>query len=260
MKIACFTGNQARHQFLIERMAEIADEVFAVMECATVFPGLQPQFFKKSEVMQNYFNKVIAEEKNLFGKPGFISEGVKVFPIASGDLSRVPLESLQPVKEADLVVVFGSSYIKGELCDLLVEKGAINIHMGVSPYYRGSSCNFWALDDERPEYVGGTVHLLTEGLDSGPILFHALPEPREYRSFEIGMVAVEATIKSLARKIKSGEICDIKPVVQNKSLELRYSKYTDFTEEKAQSFLDNPMDSTLILQRLQGRNLSEFIL
>ena len=71
-------------------------------------------------------------------------------------------------------MVFGSSYIKGELVDYLVKQKAINIHMGVSPYYRGCDCNFWALYDNNPHLVGATIHLLSKGLDSGPMLYHAM--------------------------------------------------------------------------------------
>ena len=46
--------------------------------------------------------------------------------------------------------------------------------MGISPYYRGTDCNFWAMYDNNPHLVGSTIHLLTKGLDSGPILYHAL--------------------------------------------------------------------------------------
>ena len=44
--------------------------------------------------------------------------------------------------KSDVYVVFGTSYIKGEIVDFLVKQKAINIHAGVSPYYRGTDCNF----------------------------------------------------------------------------------------------------------------------
>ena len=50
--------------------------------------------------------------------------------------------------------------------------------MGISPYYRGSACNFWALYDKNPQFVGATIHYLSEGLDDGDILFHVLPSKK----------------------------------------------------------------------------------
>jgi hypothetical protein len=37
MKVTVFTSNQPRHLALVERLAGIADEVYAVLECNTVF-------------------------------------------------------------------------------------------------------------------------------------------------------------------------------------------------------------------------------
>ena len=81
--------------------------------------------------------------------------------------------------KSDMYIVFGSSFIKGELANFLIKKKAINIHMGVSPYYRGTDCNFWALYDNNPHLVGATIHFLSKGLDNGPILYHAMSKIRK---------------------------------------------------------------------------------
>ena len=42
----------------------------------------------------------------------------------------LPKESLFEALSSDLYIIFGSSFIKGWLIDYLIEKRAINIHMG----------------------------------------------------------------------------------------------------------------------------------
>jgi hypothetical protein len=66
VKITVFTGNQPRHLSLIKDLANICDEVFAVIEVNTIFPGRNVDFFKKSEIMQEYFSNVINSEKKIF--------------------------------------------------------------------------------------------------------------------------------------------------------------------------------------------------
>ena len=58
------------------------------------------------------------------------------------------------------------------MADFLLKKKAINIHMGISPYYRGADCNFWAIYDKNPSLVGATIQLLSKKLDYGLILYH----------------------------------------------------------------------------------------
>jgi len=256
MKITVFTSNQPRHISLIKSLALIAEEVFAVQECVTVFPGQVEDFFKRSEIMQNYFSNVINAEKKVFGSPSFLPPNINSLSLKSGDLNKLNLDILKPALQSDFYVVFGSSFIKGELIDFLVGQRAINIHMGLSPYYRGSSCNFWALYDNKPDYVGATIHLLSKGLDSGAMLFHAIPSAEEVEPFLLGMYAVKSAHNGLVSAIETGEILKMEAVDQNKSREIRYTRNKDFTDEVASEYLEKQVTAQDVFQSLKNRDLS----
>lgn len=239
MKITLFSSNQARHISLAKELGKIADEVFFVSEVNTVFPGEVADFFKKSDIMQHYFGKVIEAEKKVFGDIGFLPENVRSLSIKSGDLSFLKWQQLQAALKSDIYIVFGASYIKGWLADFLIENNALNIHMGVSPYYRGSSCNFWALYDDNPAYVGATIHMLSKGLDSGEMLFHCLPKYVERDTpFDFTMRAVLAAHHGLCQSIQAGDILKIGRVKQDKRSEVRYTRNSDFTDIVANDFLN----------------------
>ncbi len=237
MKLAIYTSNQPRHLRLIERLAAVADQVHVVMECTTLFPGQTEDFYRKSPHMQAYFQRVMAAEFSLFGGPRFLPAHVSVMPVRMGDLNAMALDAFAPSLDCDLHIVFGASYIKAPLIDALVERRAVNIHMGVSPYYRGSGCNFWAVHDGHPELVGATIHLLSRGLDSGPMLFHALPPREAVDPFHLGMLAVDESQRALVRAIEKGGLHQWQPVPQDKSLEMRYSRYSDFTDDVVSRYL-----------------------
>ncbi len=259
MKITVFTSNQPRHLALIESLASIADTVYAVQECNTVFPGQVQDFFRKSDTMQNYFSHVVAAEQSVFGRPRFTPTNVRHLLIKMGDLNLLELGALGPALEADTFVVFGSSYIKGPLIDKLVERKALNIHMGTSPYYRGSSCNFWALYDNHPEYVGATIHRLSKGLDSGPMLFHALPKATLVDGFKLGMLAVRAAHAGLIDAIANKRFENMPTVFQNKEMLIRYTRNSDFTDDCAQEYLFRSQSPEAIMAALEKRDLTAFL-
>jgi len=58
--------------------------------------------------------------------------------------------------------------ISGDVIDIF-EKGIINCHAGDLPKYRGNAAPNWAMIQDEDEVVI-TLHLMDEGLDSGPIL------------------------------------------------------------------------------------------
>ncbi|MBE5900472.1 MAG: methionyl-tRNA formyltransferase [Lachnospiraceae bacterium] len=257
MNITVFTSNQPRHLSLIKDLASVAEKVYAVHECNTVFPGEVKDFFGNSNVMEKYFKHVRDAEKKVFGEVSFLEEdNVKQLILKDGDLNKLSRKILEPALQSDVYVVFGASYIKGWLIDYLLEKKAINIHMGVSPYYRGSSCNFWAAYEGHPELVGATIHLLSRGLDSGDILYHALPAPMELDPFVLGMKAVEVAHKSIVSRIASGEIIEYIGVPQDRSKELRYTKNSEFTDEVARDYLENLLSPKEVREKLERRNLA----
>lgn len=251
MKVGLLTSNQPRHLALARTLARVADEVVVVQECTTVFPGEVEDFYRRSEVMTEYFRRVTTAERAVFGPIRFSEGGVRTLAIKSGDLNRLDVEVLRPLLDADEIVVFGSSWIRPPLVDELVARRALNIHMGVSPFYRGSSTNFWAAYDGRFDLVGATVHLLTAGLDSGPVLFHALPSPGRYDAFELGMEAVRAAHAALAEAIADGAHLALDPVAQDRAQELRYTRNRDFTDQVAADYLQRlptPDDVATVLE------------
>lgn len=256
MKITIFTSNQPRHIRLINKLSKISDEVFAIQECNTVFPGITKDFFNNSDVMQKYFSNVRKAEKEVFGDIRFLDKNVRSLALKLGDLNKVSLNNLDLALKSDVYVVFGSSFIKEPLIDFLIDKKAINIHMGVSPYYRGSSCNFWAGYDKNPELVGATIHMLGKGLDSGDMLYHALPKPEKITPFLLGMKAVKVAQDSLVDRIESEEIFSYIPVKQNKDKEIRYTKNVDFNDDVVKNYLNNLFTEEQVFNKLINRDES----
>jgi folate-dependent phosphoribosylglycinamide formyltransferase PurN len=80
------------------------------------------------------------------------------------------LRSLRP----DVVAVYGTVMIRPPIIRL-ARRGVLNMHTGLSPRYRGSDTIFWPIHNGEPEWVGVTVHVLDEGIDSGPIVQTARP-------------------------------------------------------------------------------------
>jgi methionyl-tRNA formyltransferase len=230
-----------------------------VQECTTVFPGQVEDFFRKSPVMQDYFSRVTAAEAEVFGRPRFAPPKVRQLPVKMGDASTLQLSDVEPALRSDVIVVLGASYLKGELCRQLVERRAVNIHMGVSPFYRGSSTNFWAMYDRRPQYVGATLHLLSSGLDSGPMLFHSLPAAAAVDPFVHGMRAVKAAHAGVVDALKAGTLFDLAPVPQDRNHELRYTRNADFTDAVAAEYLARLPSAQQMQADVAARDLSQFL-
>ena len=115
----------------------------------------------------------------------------------------------------DLICVFGTSLIRGEL---LKEGrlGIINLHGGLSPEYRGADCTFWALYNGEPEKIGCTLHYIDAGIDTGRLIAHISPEVREGDSelvlfWRAVQDSAEIYAEAVARLAQGGQLGTVQP-------------------------------------------------
>ena len=96
--------------------------------------------------------------------------------VAAGEInSSETIEHLANLATGkEIVVVFGTSIIKETLINIFYGR-MINLHLGLSPYYRGVATNLAPFFYGEPQYVGATVHHLDKGIDSGNILAQGRP-------------------------------------------------------------------------------------
>jgi folate-dependent phosphoribosylglycinamide formyltransferase PurN len=89
--------------------------------------------------------------------------------IPNGDINDD--QYYQEIVELDpeLLVAYGCSIIEDPLLSAY-DGRFLNVHLGLSPYYRGTGTNFWPLVNGEPEYVGATFMHLDAGIDTGDII------------------------------------------------------------------------------------------
>lgn len=77
----------------------------------------------------------------------------------------------QALKEIgpDLVIINGTPIIKSHILDA-VDAPFLNIHVGITPKYRGVHGGYWALYNGDGDLAGVTTHFVDAGIDTGTVL------------------------------------------------------------------------------------------
>ena len=74
------------------------------------------------------------------------------------------ISSLQP----DVLLIYGTVLVGSKIISR-AHSIALNMHTGISPYYRGADCAFWPIYNQELHMVGATVHECTKDIDGGKI-------------------------------------------------------------------------------------------
>lgn len=173
------TSTFLRHQHLVNRACERLDVVGVWQERKAFEPLSYAENSADEGDISRHFAARDRSEAACFAEdaalrlPAGTARHV-IDPTGCNDPAEVArMRGLSP----DVVLVFGTGILRAGLVAAFPGR-MLNLHLGLSPYYRGAGTNFWPLVNGEPEYVGATIHYLDEGLDSGPIVSHARAEVR----------------------------------------------------------------------------------
>lgn len=101
---------------------------------------------------------------------------------------------IQTTAGFDLVVSFGFRHILKQEVIKSSPAPIINLHISYLPYNRGAHPNFWSFFEGTPS--GVSIHLIDEGIDTGPILF------QRYVNFSSEERTFTQTYQRLIREIE----------------------------------------------------------
>ena len=172
-RIVILTGAELRHEFFRKTLASWPGIHVLSSYCENQENDLRSQVVASREdrrLRVKHLNTRANSERLTFAETICIKTDTSN-PI---DLPRGTINSDQHVQSIiascpDLVLAYGCSIIKKSLLSAFPDC-FINVHLGLSPYYRGSGTNFWPLVNGEPEYVGATFMHIDSGIDTGDII------------------------------------------------------------------------------------------
>ena len=84
--------------------------------------------------------------------------------------------------DPNLIIINGTPIIKRHILDA-ADCHFLNIHVGITPKYRGVHGGYWALFENDPGLMGATTHFVDAGIDTGLVLDQSTVQVSEKDNF-----------------------------------------------------------------------------
>ena len=168
--LLAITGNQLSHKYFVNQLVSHF-KLSAVFIEKVHYPDPLFNSDKERKTWKEFFlNRQKTEESLLrFSENNHAQNNPKIFKIEKGCLnSNKTLQLIHKFNPAK-IIVFGASLLGSKHLHLYPDC-ILNLHVGLSQYYRGSSCNFWPIHDLKPQLLGATVHFVSKRIDGGNIV------------------------------------------------------------------------------------------
>ena len=175
VRAVVLTSTMLRHQFVANTLAATLDVACVWQEEKSFEPLRYAESADDEAEIGRHFTARDASEATYFSAHARLQAPSRRLPPGGCNDPAV----IQGIRQArpDVVLVFGTGLLKRPLLDAFAGR-LLNIHLGLSPYYRGAGTNFWPLVHREPEFCGATIHFLDEGVDTGPIIAHVRADIR----------------------------------------------------------------------------------
>ncbi|AGA77259.1 formyl transferase [Echinicola vietnamensis] len=172
MKIVVISECKAREMIVINKILQFQPRTVVV----------QPTFGKKKKKrsVEMLIKRLLTKFRYQRLKRKIAEKGIEHPDI----LNRVPFdaqklnapEGVEFLKRLspDLLITCRAPLLSNEITQI-AKIATINIHYGIAPEYRGNDTLFWALYHKDYQHIGGTIHHISQGVDTGNILARAYP-------------------------------------------------------------------------------------
>ena len=239
MNIGVLTSDQWRHKFLANHLAQHLPVKIVVAEPKVADPSEVGRDEEETRVLKAYFRDRLKTEQAILegGEQFDLPEGVSLVRATPGEINSAEVLEQLLTLDVDTVAVFGTSILKEPLLSPFAGR-MINIHLGMSPHYRGVATNFWALYNEDLHLVGATIHHIDPGIDSGDIICQVnAPIVADDTPHTIGNKVIKQAAEAAVEVLKRMEQGPVPSEPQWKPENARLYRRRDFDADVLREFL-----------------------
>ena len=256
MRIAIITSNEIRHIFFRRIVNTFKNSSVVCCICETTDSNHYNQVLNNKEstlLEKNHFIQRENTEKDFFDI--FVQNSIdpkNTFFLNKGAInSDVNVQNYLYKSNPDIIVSYGCSIIKETIINKFPGK-FLNIHLGLSPYYKGSGTNLWPLVNKEPEYIGVTYMYIDANIDTGDII-HQI-RPTLYCHDNVHTIG-NRLIRDMALEldILLSKIHDIKSIPQWDVANEKIYKKKDFNEKSLLSIQKN-INNGMLNNYLSNKN------
>lgn len=233
MNIALFTSNHLRHKYIAAEIAKsLSLKLIISEEKSDAIQDVSKYNEEDRQLLINHFKNRATSEEAFFGVYQNFPDHVPLIKMKFGSLNTEGTLKLLNEYKIDCILLFGTSIIKPIILNKYLGN-TINLHLGLSPYYKGSGTNFFPIVNNEFECLGATIHLAIDKVDAGDIL----------HQFRINNIEENDTVYSIGNKIidqagilypkvvKNYLKSKITPKIQNEFRDVKIYKINDFTPD-----------------------------
>lgn len=175
LKLMLLLGDHARHAFLARKLRESRHQLAGIIcqQREATLPEPPDQLSERDRALfVRHFEARSNAEQRYLGNEQL--PDVPTLHTSARALNSEETAAFVRDRGADAALVFGTALIRAPLLTAL-PSATLNLHLGLSPRYRGAAGLFWPFYFLEPAWAGATFHYLEAEPDAGDVVHQCVP-------------------------------------------------------------------------------------
>lgn len=169
--IVILTGDQPRHKYFAAELSRAHDVRGAIFEKkkdrSIPCEGLSEEELRAVDWWEKTRD---AADQKFFGSYAGKSSAFDFLLVDTNRINDPNVARWVFDKKPDVLCVFGTSIIK-EIYTGAYPRRILNMHLGISPEYRGSGTTLWPIINNDFKHLGVSIIFLDAGVDTGDVIY-----------------------------------------------------------------------------------------
>jgi len=247
MRIVLLTSISLRHKYIAHMLSKELELCLVITEeKSSKIESTNNMSYADATFVTQHFKARQENEKKFFNEYKYFPNNVGILNLPHGEINNLDTFELIKKKDPDYIVLFGTSIIKDPIISAFPNK-LINLHLGLSPYYKGSATNLFPIYFNDLAGVGATIHIATNKVDDGPVLhqmrpdielgdtIHDIGNRTILKAGELLPLVINNEKKFVEKIDRKGIVCKISDL----SVEVLRKSYRNLENELIESYLLN---------------------
>jgi phosphoribosylglycinamide formyltransferase 1 len=173
--IILLTGNELRHKYFASFLSSYKGIDLKLTIHESNIKLKKNILYEKNKIVKKHVN--LRNKTEILNFRKFIAKNKKYnyIKIKNGHINNKNIIDFIKKEKIHHIISYGCSIINSDFINQFKDK-LLNIHLGLSPYYKGSGTNFFPFVNKELHFCGATIMQTSKKIDGGKIIHQIRPD------------------------------------------------------------------------------------
>lgn len=255
MKVALLTGNELRHKYFASFISSYPGIDLKIVVHESNNKLKENPLYAKYKIVKAHVDLRKKTEHVYFSKFQKNNNNYHSIKVKKLKINDQKIINTIKKKNVDFLISYGCSIISKRFINKF-KSNFFNIHLGLSPYYKGAGTNFFPFVNKELQFCGSTIMQINEKIDGGKIIHQSRPNfDKNDNIHSVGSKIIKQTVEDLCKIITKKKV--IKFYTLKSNFKTKTYKQKDFNQNNLNIALENIKNDLIYKYMLKNKKKLE---